>query len=235
MPITGSQITLCDLPIRFDTYVGCSHACRYCFVNRKANIANIKKGESATALESFIKGERAEDTKWCDWNIPIHFGGMSDPFQPIEQIEKRTLDALKVFAKYKYPFVVSTKNALIANEPYLSLIKQCDCVVQISAMCAEYDDIEKGASTFVQRVETIRKISPFKRVIVRMQPYLPQMYLSALKSLKAFADAGAYGVTIEGMKYIKKADGTIRVGGIMYIPRVYCANTTRRLSHKHTR
>lgn len=31
----GSQIVLCNLPIRFDTYVGCSHGCRYCFVQKK--------------------------------------------------------------------------------------------------------------------------------------------------------------------------------------------------------
>ena len=29
----GSQIILCNLPVRFDTYRGCSHGCRYCYAN----------------------------------------------------------------------------------------------------------------------------------------------------------------------------------------------------------
>lgn len=38
MPEYGSQIVLCDLPIRFDTYKGCSHNCKYCFVQRKKDM-----------------------------------------------------------------------------------------------------------------------------------------------------------------------------------------------------
>lgn len=218
MPTTGSQVTLCDLPVRFDTYTGCSHACRYCFVNRKRDISTVGTGETANSLLSFIKGSRGGALSWCDWDIPIHFGGMSDPFQPIERTAKKTLEALQVLREYKYPFVISTKNKLIAEEPYLSIIKECNIVVQISAACPEYDAIEKGASTFAERMDAIKKISPYKRVIVRVQPYLPELQLSIMRSLKAFADAGAYGITIEGMKYIKAKAGTIRLGGDSVYP-----------------
>lgn len=224
MPATGSQVLICDLPVRFDTYEGCSHACRYCFANRKRNIAQIKRGEGVDALARFIKGERTNDLRWCDWDIPLHFGGMSDPFQPVELKEKRTLAALQLFAETQYPFVVSTKNKLIAIDPYLSLIKQCNVVVQISAACKEYDQIERGASTFEERLEAMRHISPFKRVIVRIQPYLPETKMNVLRSLRLFADAGVYGVTIEGMKYIKAKQGTIRLNG----DNVYPARILRR-------
>ncbi len=218
MPTSGSQIILCDLPVRFDTYEGCSHACRYCFVNRKVDIRNIKGGESAKSLESFILGNRNQDLAWCDWDIPLHFGGMSDPFQPIEREAKRTLEALRVFEKYQYPFVISTKNKLIAEEPYLSIIKNCNVVVQFSAACPQYDQIEKGASTFDERMDAVRKITPFKRVIIRVQPYIPDLHDKIMESLKTFAEAGAYGITIEGMKYIKAVPGTIRVGNDMCYP-----------------
>ena len=45
MPNCGSQCWLCDLPIRFDTYKGCSHACRYCFANAKRDLTDIKPFE----------------------------------------------------------------------------------------------------------------------------------------------------------------------------------------------
>lgn len=213
MPTTGSQITICDIPVRFDTYEGCSHACRYCFVNRKRDITQIKQGEGAGALRSFIEGKRTGVLNWCDWDIPIHFGGMSDPFQPIEREQHRTLDALKVFAETHYPFVVSTKNKLIAEEPYLSLIKQCNCVVQFSAVCPQYNSIERGASSFAERMEAAKAISPYKRVIIRIQPYLPELKQNVLNSLPIFADAGVYGVTVEGMKYITAKAGTVRICG----------------------
>lgn len=212
MPKCGSQIILCDLPVRFDTYEGCGHACRYCFVKRKNDISKIKNGEKAESLRAFINGNRTRDLKWLDWDIPLHFGGMSDPFQPIERTEQKTLEALKVFAQTQYPFVVSTKNKLIAEDPYLSLIKQCNCVVQISAACPVYDEIEKGASTFAERMEAAAKISPYKRVIIRVQPYLPNFHEEITEALKTFAEIGVYGITVEGMKYLRAMPNTLKVG-----------------------
>ena len=125
-------------------------------------------GESAQALRRWITGARSQEFMWCDWDIPLHWGGMSDPFQPVEKKERRSLEALKVLAETKYPFVVSTKNALIADEPYLELIKQSNCVVQFSAVCPKYDKMERGASPYAQRMEAAKKIAPHKRVIIRV-------------------------------------------------------------------
>ncbi|MFW5721499.1 MAG: radical SAM protein, partial [Bacteroidota bacterium] len=63
MPSCGSQIILCDVPIRYDTYKGCSHGCKYCFVTRKYDIADIKFGEGVEALQNFISGKRSKETK----------------------------------------------------------------------------------------------------------------------------------------------------------------------------
>ena len=218
MPKSGSQVPHCNLPVRFDTYEGCSHACAYCFVKRKNTLA-VGNGEGTDALRRFISGERTQQTNWCDWDIPLHWGGMSDPFQPVERERKRSLEALKIFAETQYPFVVSTKSDLIAEEPYLSLIKSCNCVVQFSAVCPEYDGYERGAASFERRLAAAAAISPYKRVIMRMQPYVPQVFLQALKSLRLFKAVGVYGVTVEGMKYVTKRPGTIKLGGDFVYPK----------------
>lgn len=219
MPRCGSQITLCDLPIRFDTYKGCSHACKYCFVKRKTNIANIETDESATSLLNFIKGGRNQETSWCDWNIPIHWGGMSDPFQPADRVHKRSLDALKVFAETGYPFVVSTKGALIAEEPYYSLIGKCNCVLQVSLVSPQYDKIEAGAPCFNDRLEIVRKLCKLgKRVIIRVQPYVTNVFKDVLNAILLYAEAGVYGITVEGMKYQQHRPGLIQLGGDFVFP-----------------
>ena len=101
----GTQVILCNLPVRFDTYKGCSHGCKYCFAQKKQNIAKIQRDETVEALRSFIEGKRGRETAWCDWNIPIHWGGMSDPFQPIEKNIRASYDCLKLLAETKYPFI----------------------------------------------------------------------------------------------------------------------------------
>ena len=50
----GGQIILCNLPVRFDTYRGCSHGCRYCFAQKKNDISHIERDESVDGLRSFI-------------------------------------------------------------------------------------------------------------------------------------------------------------------------------------
>lgn len=214
MPRCGSQVVLCDVPIRYDTYEGCGHICRYCFAYRKRDVAKISDGESAESLRKFIEGKRGSDTAWCDWNIPLHWGGMSDPFQPIERTHKRSLEALKVFAETKYPFIVSTKGTLLKEPEYLALISQCNAVLQVSMVCSKYDQLEKGASTFEERLEMIRIVAPHvKRVIVRIQPYMTSVFKDVLKNLQRFKDAGVYGIIVEGMKFPQKIDGLVKVEG----------------------
>ena len=67
----GTQVILCNLPVRFDTYKGCSHGGKYCFAQKKQNIAKIQRDETVEALRSFVEGKRGRETAWCDWNIPI--------------------------------------------------------------------------------------------------------------------------------------------------------------------
>lgn len=149
----GLQCINCPYPIHLDTYSGCSHACRYCFANEKLTISNIKPLNNAESLERFINGHRTLETKWCDWNIPIHWGANSDPFQACENEYKRSLECLKIFVKSKYPFIISTKNPVLATaEPYLSLLKECECVFQISMACSKYDKLEAGAPNYEKRL-----------------------------------------------------------------------------------
>lgn len=213
MPNCGSQVVLCDLPIRLDTYKGCSHACKYCFVQRKKDLSEIEKGETSKALLNFINGQRSQDTSWCDWNIPLHWGGMSDPFQPCEKRYRLSLECLKVFAETQYPFVVSTKGELIIEKEYLKVLRKCNCVVQISMICSKYDKLEAGAPSFQRRLEMVKVLSKnVKRVNIRIQPYMTQVFQDVLSNVKKFAEAGAYGIIVEGMKFAKKKDGLEKVG-----------------------
>lgn len=215
----GSQVTICDVPISFDTYKGCSHACAYCFVKRKIDISEIEKDNCVQALARFIEGKRTKETQWCDWNIPLHWGGMSDPFQPAERKHKVSLQCLELLAKTKYPFIVSTKGKLICDPKYLELLKECNAVVQVSMVCDKYDVLEKGCPTYQERLKMVEVLSKnCRRVIVRVQPYMMEVFADVCNNIPKLANAGAYGLTIEGMKFLKKKKGLVRVGGDFCYP-----------------
>jgi DNA repair photolyase len=188
------------------------------FCEKKSDLVEISKNETVKALRSFIEGNRNNETNWCDWNIPLHWGGCSDPFQPIEKEYKSSLECLKVFAETQYPFIVSTKGRIIVEPEYLDLIKKCNCVIQISAVCSEYDKLEEGAPPFEGRLEMIKKLSEHKRTIVRIQPYMAEVHNSIMRSIKRFAECGAYGIIVEGMKFLKSKKGLEKVGGDICYP-----------------
>lgn len=219
MPNCGSQCCICDLPIRFDNYVGCSHACEYCFVKRKNTLSDIQDGESVGSLLKFIQGERTKATNWCDWDIPIHWGGMSDPFQPVERHRRTSLKALKVFAETQYPFVVSSKGKILGEQEYLDVIKDCNGVVQISLVCESYDPLERGCPPFAERLKIAERVAKVaKRLIIRIQPYMREIFDEVYGNLEKFAEAGAYGVIVEGMKFLSNKKGLVKIGGDFTYP-----------------
>ena len=210
----GSQAVLCEYPIRLDTYKGCSHGCRYCFAQTKVTLSEIMQKNSTESLRRFIDGNRTKATNWCDWAIPLHWGGVSDPFQPIERKGRASLECLKVFAETKYPVIISTKGKLITEEPYLSILEECNAVVQVSMVCSSYDRMEKGAPTFDERMGMLEALSGnCRRLIVRAQPYITSVKREFIENIPRFAAAGVYGVTVEGMKFKQSRPGLVKVRG----------------------
>lgn len=233
MPKCGSQVPLCDVPIRFDTYIGCTHGCTYCFVKRLSDINDIKVGESINSLRSFINGKRDKATAWCDWDIPIHWGGMSDPFQPCERKHLLSLKALELFRETQYPFIVSTKSTLIAESPWYDVLKETKNVTQISMVCERYDEYERGVADYDSRLKMLPKLSEAsKRLIIRIQPYLPEVEKDVIINLQKLKDAGAYGIILEGMKYRTKRADTVKFYGDNVIKKDILASSFRRIRDK---
>lgn len=63
MPDCGSQVVLCDVPVRFDTYKGCSHLCKYCFVQRKKDITDIEKRRNCKSIAEFYQWPKVASSK----------------------------------------------------------------------------------------------------------------------------------------------------------------------------
>jgi len=198
MPQCGSHILWCDIPIRFDTYRGCSYGCLYCREHKKCRANNIPEtNEGIKALKNFIEGKRTHDTKWCDWNIPLQWGGVSDPFQPYELVKRLSYECLKAFAENYYPVIITTKSTLISRWDYLSILSQCNAVVQISMASEKYKGLEPYAPSFRDRLRQLAMLScNVKRVIVRTQPYIRPIKRDVIANIKRYKDSGVHGLIV---------------------------------------
>lgn len=216
----GTQCLICDYPIHLDTYTGCAHACRYCYVKNKYDIATVKPIHAAKKVRDFINGKRTADTRWCDWGIPLHWGANSDPFQAAELAFGASLEVLQVFAETKYPFIVSTKNpCLLTYEKYSDLLKKCRCVLQVSMACGKYDKLEKGAPTYEERLAAVKLLSGnVTRIIARVQPFFPDCLDDIIAELPRYADAGIYGIIVEGFASFKRQNGMQKEGAKYCFP-----------------
>jgi DNA repair photolyase len=220
VPAVGSQVVLCDLPVRFDTYSGCAHGCTYCFVRaRRRDLADVRPAESVAALRRWIAGHRTQETRWCDWRIPLHVGGLSDPLQPIEREQHRTLACLELLAAERYPFVLSTKSTLAVESPWLDVLSECVAAVQVSMVAPSFDRMEPGAPPFRARLAMLRRLVPrVRRVLVRIQPYVPAVRRAVLAVLPRYAAAGVHGVIVEGLKRKHAGAGLVKVGADWCFP-----------------
>jgi len=220
MPNCGCQVINCDVPIRLDSYRGCSFRCGYCIEHLKGRSPAIPVVQDrADSLERFIRGDRRTTTNWCDWKIPLHWGGLSDPFQPCEQIHGISLSMLRIFARTGYPVIISTKSLMLLREPYLSLLSECNVVLQVSLVSnsERYRRWERHAPSFRSRLKMLWKLSGrVKRLIVRVQPYMPELLGEILRLVPIYAASGVYGITVEGLKWNEVWGGlTVYEGGSM--------------------
>lgn len=204
----GNQCLVCDYPIHLDSYRGCEHGCEYCFANEKGD-KHIQPLNQKNDLIAFINGRRNSETRFIDWTIPIHFGANSDPFQPCEKRYKKTLELLEVFKQYRYPFILSTKSTMIAEHPYIDILEQCRCVLQISVGCSKYDKYEPNAPTYEERMQCAKNVSnKVTRLILRVQPFFAELFEDIMREIPRYADSGAYGVIVEGYSTRMKRKAT---------------------------
>lgn len=179
-----SQFSFCGLPFRLDTYSGCAIGCRYCFArirggnieSKKIKIANpdviIKRFQNA--IESKNSGIITEFIKNRN---PVHFGGMSDPFQSIESIYGVSYSVLQYLKSMDYPVVISTKSDLILTPKYLDLFKDYkNLIIQISiSTLAERKSkiLEPNSPDPQILLQGIKELIKNKiNVTLRWQPYI---------------------------------------------------------------
>lgn len=202
----SSKFAICGLPLRVDTYKGCSHGCEYCFANNRkimefaktlqiANIPLVSKKLDAIFNKGLVNANNFLDTLIAD-RITWHCGGMSDPLQPVEGKYHVTRDLVAVTNKYDIHILFSTKG----HKDYGVDFNPDLHTFQFSfSNISDRKDIEHGIGSFVQRYAFYREMKErgFKCGI-RVQPFIPGV--TEVDIVDVFSDADYF--TIEGLKLV---------------------------------
>lgn len=200
----SGQFPHCGNAFRVDTYKGCSFNCVYCFTNcRGGNYS--KKYEHATdkqinKLASYIHGNN-DKTLVCELikrRVPIHCGGLSDPFQHRENDLKITHSLVSKLIKY--PIMFSTKTDHICNDT-MDILDPNYHVFQISITGIPENiikDIEPRAPTTESRIYFAKKLKSMGfTVFIRIQPLINiEWALDVVNKTGDIVD----GITIEHLK-----------------------------------
>lgn len=199
----SSQLFFCGLPVRLDSYLGCQFQCKYCYALnrggsyhwdkvRPANPAFLKKrfayinnhdADKLGVLSQFIKRK-----------TPIHFGGMSDPFQKLEEKYEVTKAFLTTLQKENYPTIISTRSSLLSRSKYLRILRDFENVViqfSFSTLNDEKSElIEPNSpkpSTLLSLMEKLSRLGI--KITARWQPFIigfsetPESFISQISSV----------------------------------------------------
>ncbi len=206
-----SQFYFCSLPLRLDSYSSCQFSCQYCFARARGGsrtddqifsanperlehqLNRVANGKVISAIDEMLSKQQ-----------PIHFGGMSDPFMPIELKERSTLRMLNILADLKYPTIISTKGILFERDEYISVLKRGNFILQFSMISTDNKLLKNidlgtpGPSRLSQAVSTL--VSEGISTACRIQPLLPTREKDAEDVIKLCSAIGVKHVAVEHLK-----------------------------------
>jgi DNA repair photolyase len=207
-----SQFSFCGLPFRLDTYAGCAIGCRYCFARiRGGNIESkkIKTANPESIITRFKNGIKNENSgiisEFIKNRKPVHFGGMSDPFQSIEKPYGSSYKVLEYLKTIDYPVVISTKSDLIGTDKYLELFKNYkSLVIQISISTLDSTNskiLEPNSPNPKKLLDCVSLLQQNQiNVTLRWQPYIVEVSDDINYFVKQIARTGIKHIGFEHLK-----------------------------------
>ena len=147
---------------------GCEHGCIYCYARPAHAYMGLSPGLDFES-KLFFKPEAAkllerELSKKGYTPAPIHIGGNTDPYQPIERGLRITRQVIEVMDRFNHPFTIITKNAMIVRDLdlYAGLAERNLVRVAVSVTTLDRK-LARGsmarAATPERRLEAIRRLS----------------------------------------------------------------------------
>ncbi len=193
-----------DIPFRFslNPYRGCEHGCMYCYARPSHEYLGYSAGIDFESV--IIVKERAPEllrkslskTSWKPQTVVM--SGITDPYQPAEKKFRITRGCLEVFASFRNPVSIITKNHLITRDIDILSEMARHRLVRVNISLTSLDPsltatLEPRTSRPERRLDAIRKLTDAGiETGVMTAPVIPGLNDHEIPELlKAASEAGA--------------------------------------------
>lgn len=158
--ITKSKLPKVDFC--FNPYIGCTHACAYCYARFMGRFTGHSGKKWGAYLDCKINAPdllAKEAPKIKKKGGTVILGSVTDCYQPIERKLGLTRKCLEVFLKHQIPISILTKNKLVERDlDLLRQFKDCELGISLSILDQNVQHIlERGASSPQERIEVLKK------------------------------------------------------------------------------
>lgn len=201
-----NKVTSPDLGMMYsmNPYQGCEHGCIYCYARNTHEYYGFSAGldfESKIMVKKNAPQLLEKFLLHPDWQaVPISVSGNTDCYQPLERKFEITRNILKVFARYRHPLGMITKNGLILRD--LDLLRDLaqDNLVHVYISITTLDEdlrraMEPRTASAIKRLKTVEVLAKAGVPVGIMNaPIIPGLNHHEIPQvLKAAADHGALG------------------------------------------
>jgi DNA repair photolyase len=206
-----NKVTSPDLGMMYSSnpYQGCEHGCIYCYARNTHEYWGFSAGidfESKIIVKKNAPQLLEKFLLHPTWQpVPISISGNTDCYQPLERKMEITREMLKVFARYRHPLGMITKNGLILRD--LDLLKDLaqDNLVHVYISITTLDEklrsvMEPRTASAIKRLKTIEVLAKAGIPVgVMNAPIIPGLNHHEIPQvLKAASEHGALsaGMTV---------------------------------------
>ena len=202
-----NKVTSPDLGMGYslNPYQGCEHGCIYCYARNTHEYWGFSAGldfESKIIVKKNAPSLLEKFILHPDWNaVPISVSGNTDCYQPLERKLEITRGLLKVFAQYRHPVGMITKNSLILRD--LDLLKDLasDNLIHVYISITTLDEdlrrvMEPRTASAMKRLQTVEALAKAGVPVGIMNaPIIPGLNHHEIPQiLKAASEHGAQNV-----------------------------------------
>lgn len=206
-----NKITSPDLGMMYsmNPYQGCEHGCIYCYARNTHEYWGFSAGldfESKIIVKETAPQLLEKFILHPGWQpVPISVSGNTDCYQPLEKKFEITRKILQVFARYRHPLGMITKNGLILRDLDLLSDLAKDNLVHVYISITTLDEalrraMEPRTASAIKRLKTVEALAKAGIPVAIMNaPVIPGLNHHEIPHiLKAAADHGALsaGMTV---------------------------------------
>ena len=183
--LTKSNLPFCDYVI--NPYVGCPHACKYCYASFMKRFTNHKE-----PWGSFV------DIKLCEKNISqkkltdksVFLSSVTDPYNIFEKKYELTRKILSQLSNINCKIYISTKSNLILRDiDLLKQLKNLTVAISVNTLDEDFRRDMDNASSIPKRLMTLKELYNHEiNTVLFISPIFPEItdYASIINKSKDF-------------------------------------------------